>query len=265
MHLLIRDWYHFKDYDYGLHDTCSPPQDGNLNHKYFQILNTLTQDIAKTRKAIASSFTSVSTTILPYPGNAIATENEAKLDACDPDFVAHFKAFVTHILSPEVVAANRVRIGDVFISGEEMIAISEKWGNLFKSNSIPQPQSIFAATVKLQFEKIMGNLRISFQQKIDQQFVSAVDDTNFKTLSAKFRAEYVTNFVAFKTKLGLEDAGNEYTTLFESELDSVIAKAKTLNQKKVDEIMLQEERERVRLEIEAKKKVFERKLLEDKA
>jgi hypothetical protein len=247
LNILVRDWAHKMEYDFGHHDKLVPSDfQRNLYHKYFSRQSNNAN--AMVRASILNDFTNVSIDALPYPGQNLANQVDASPSAGDPVFLQFLKSYIQTHFSPSAVRRNRKRLGGTFATGTDLAELVPRWANYFNSTSLPAPRSIFIASAELQHSSAVNSLATEFNKEVTI-FLSSHPDgyEDFESEILQIRSKTLKKYLSLKL-LGGSEFKDEYSTTLKTKIDSLLANHRATNNSKLQAAEHRREQERIRLQ-----------------
>jgi hypothetical protein len=248
LNILVRDWAHKMQYNFGHHDKSSPSEPNkNLYHKYFFPQNSNVN--AKIRASILSNFTNISVDALPHPGKNFANQVDASPSVGDPVFLQFLKSYIQTQFSPAAVKRNRKRLGGAFTTGNEMSELVSRWANYFKStSSLPPAKSIFMASAELQHSAAIFALANLFDKELTDLLYSHPDGLdNFNAYVLRTRYTIQDRFSNLNL-LGKAEFMHEYASILKTKMESMAKNHIATNQSKLQAAEHRKEQERIRIQ-----------------
>ena len=138
---LVRDWNYPDDNAYGL-------QGGQkLLNKVMKVEEHQQPVLKSLREYIFGSFDNISCFLMPHPGSTVATKKkyDGRWSLIDKDFVDNLKDLAEALLSPENLSIKKINDQDLQVN--EFYIYIDQYIKMFNSKDLPEPQSIYEATV----------------------------------------------------------------------------------------------------------------------
>jgi len=138
---LVRDWQY--------HDDLALGEKGGqqLVEEWLQNKSGK-KELAKVRKHIRDCFAEIKGFLLPHPGQKVASSSQFTGDASDmdPSFVEGLKNLMPRILAPEALTVKTIAGNPM--KARDLMNYMETYVSLFKSDKLPKPKNILAATAE---------------------------------------------------------------------------------------------------------------------
>ncbi|GMT01985.1 hypothetical protein PENTCL1PPCAC_24159, partial [Pristionchus entomophagus] len=129
------------------------------------------------RKDIQRSFVDIKCSLLPGPGNKICRGSEGTIlvNDMDAEFKAELGALIPYMVDNLICPK---KIGGKEITGAEFIDFFKVYTELFASGKVPEPKSIYEATVdathqmalNASYDHYNATMKMKFSQMSDRQF-----------------------------------------------------------------------------------------------
>lgn len=195
---LIRDWNFPDDYEYGL-------QGGhNLLKVILKIENSQLPELKSLRQYIFESFDEISCFLMPHPGTVVATKKnyDGQWSQIETDFVDQLKDLVKILLSPDKLTVKKINGQDVQVN-EFYLYISE-YIQMFKSQDLPEPQTIFEATVANHMQILVAR-SFSIYNQIVMAGYSNMTELNQIEVLHKVASDIAVEVYSKEKKMGTKD------------------------------------------------------------
>jgi hypothetical protein len=174
---LIRDWDYEHQFKLGFEGGKK-----YLEEYVFKIKKVHAPDMKELRKFIKGSYESIECFLMPHPGETVAgtKDYDGRWSLIDEKFVEQLKKLITSILAPENLIVKK-------IAGEEVTAESLYYNmqfylELFKSKLLPNPQSIYEATVRKFLQDMVSRYVSQYKKAISKGSDTVTTHRDFNIL-----------------------------------------------------------------------------------
>jgi hypothetical protein len=210
---LIRDW---ADEDFGIGYEAG----NKYLHEEVLSLNTNNKAAQSVRKNIHKSFEKINGYLLPFPGEAIRTTGfDGRWKNLNRKFVTSLEQLIESMFLPKNLM--KKKIFDIEVTGETYRQYINDYFELFKSDDIPQVESLLHMTIGRQMQILMEKLTAEFKTRIETS-IDFDDEHLIRKIQAKHDALKANIFKQFNEADSLAD--DETKEQYKKFLDGTIEK-----------------------------------------
>lgn len=209
---LVRDWNFPDEYCFG--SSCGKA----LLEKILKVEPDQQPELKSLREYIHASFEELSCFLFPHPGKIVATslKYDGRWSKIDEDFVDQLKHLVVELFSTESLVLKKINC-DFLLAGEIPTLISQ-YVELFKSDRLPAPLSIYETTIQNHMQGVIGKCVGLYNEKVEEGKVSLENLTAIETLHQSAKQEAIKMFQGAR-KMGGGSHHTKYQTIMENEIE----------------------------------------------
>jgi atlastin len=150
-----------------------------LTEHVFKIKKGHAPEMKELREFIKDSYESIGCFLMPHPGETVARNKvyDGRWSAIDSIFVEHLKKLVPRILAPENLVIKKIAGKEV--TGESLYWNMKFYLELFKSDLLPSPQSIYEATVTKSLQDMVSRYLSEYRESISKGSEAVTTHTDF--------------------------------------------------------------------------------------
>uniref|UniRef100_A0AC35TQT1 GB1/RHD3-type G domain-containing protein n=1 Tax=Rhabditophanes sp. KR3021 TaxID=114890 RepID=A0AC35TQT1_9BILA len=214
LNFLVRDWSCVSDYEFGF--------DGgrlyldevlDINQKQHSSLTSL-------REQIENNFEDLKCFLMPYPGSDVATgKYTGKLNQMESDFKINLQTFVEHTFNKNNLIAKKVN--DCDLTCRDLLQYFQSYANLFKDNSLPEPQSMFCAIAEATNYAALNEAKCLYIKEMEQicgEGKPYIKSIELETEQQKNKITAI-EFFNDKKKMGGLDYSNKFLIILVNNLE----------------------------------------------
>ncbi len=214
---MLRDWDHTQEFEFGF--------DGGkkyLAEHVFKIKEGHAPEMKQLRKFINDSYESIECFLMPHPGKTVAGTKgyDGRWSQIDIIFVEQLKKLVPGILAPENLAVKK--IGGKEVTGESLYWDMQFYLQLFVSEQLPSPKSIYEATVTKFLQDMVSRYVAKYKESISNGSEAVITHTDFNILHLDSKKEAIDSYDK-ERKIGKESSIVYYRNQLIDKIEEILA------------------------------------------
>ncbi|XP_031633163.1 atlastin-like [Contarinia nasturtii] len=158
---IVRDWPYACETDFGWNNEVIDKKLANSRER--------TAEMNSLRKRIRSNFDEIKAFLLPYPGGEVAESDkfDGSLQQIKKNFITNVKELVPDILAPKNLVVKKIN-GQPIRAGK-LVHLLETYINVFNSNKLPEPRTVYMATVAYTNTELCRDCMAFYENAIQKQ------------------------------------------------------------------------------------------------
>lgn len=245
---LVRDWNNPDEFEFG----------NEGGEKYLKKVLTTKPDqspeLKSVREFIKSSFDNLVCCLMPYPGKDVARNKayDGRWSKMDEDFLNELKLVIPSLLAPEKLVVKK--INGVEMNSNLINEFIQSSFALFRSNQLPEAQSIYDSTVDKYMMSIVAKCVEVYNTNALNSKSTVTDEASVGIIHEFAKSKAMLAY-ADEHKMGNADHVAKYKTILESQIETnhaewkvpVLAQILRVREERQRTIDAQKEAERLRL------------------
>ena len=209
---LIRDWNNPDEYEFG--------NVGGVNYmnKVLTAKPDQSPELKSVREFIKASFDKLGCCLMPYPGKDVARNKEydGRWSKMDEDFLNELKLVIPSLLAPENLVVKK--INGVEMNSNLLNEFIQSSFALFRSNQLPEAQSIFESTVDKYMMSIVAKCVEVYNSNALNSKSTIIDEASVGTVHEFAKSKAMLAYAEEK-KMGNAEHVAKYRTILESQIE----------------------------------------------
>ncbi|CAO1423679.1 unnamed protein product, partial [Diamesa hyperborea] len=209
---LIRDWNNPDEYEFG--------NVGGVNYmnKVLTAKPDQSPELKSVREFIKASFDKLGCCLMPYPGKDVARNKEydGRWAKMDEDFLNELKLVIPSLLAPENLVVKK--INGVEMNSNLLNEFIQSSFALFRSNQLPEAQSIFESTVDKYMMTIVAKCVEVYNSNALNSKSTIIDEASVGTVHEFSKSKAMLAYAEEK-KMGNDEHIAKYKTILESQIE----------------------------------------------
>jgi hypothetical protein len=193
---LIRDWDYEQQFELGFKGG-----EKYLAEHVFKIKRGHAAEMKELRKVIKDSYESIECFLMPHPGQTVAgtKDYDGHWSAIDSRFIEQLKKLVPSILAPENLVVKKIAREEV--TGDSLYWNMQFYLQLFVSELLPSPKSIYEATVDKFLQEMISRYNKEYKELISKGSAAVITHTDFNILHLDSKKKVIDSYDA-ERKMG---------------------------------------------------------------